>query len=499
MVRLPSFSSESAKYHINVLKKLRRRTERNLSRQERIDVLRVYFTLISENHLTAVARTATLLGRCRKVVYAIVNEWKNAYYNPFVGSQRFDEAVRPKGNHGNTVSKPTTVPNSPAMRMIIRDYIREKRVKHERVTATQVTNFLIDSGYIVREWSENTVINRKNWLSALRSVQRYLRQKGFARGRKARSVSMGYKYVAWRNRYVRTIMKNRALPEKNRMLEVYLDESYIHHHYSRSEYSLFDPTDAIYEEPRKPHKGRRYCFCSAIEHNSSAKKTRIIPESTWIFCPQQRSAHHGDYHKNFDGNNFVQWFKDKLLPNLSGPSLIILDNASYHKTKANTVPKPSKMRKMEIIGKLKELGVPIAEDVSAVEARFALRQYIYDNIKPEISYIAEDHGHKIIWTPPYYCELQPIELVWAEVKGQVGRLYSNETTLEDVKARLLDQFKRLESENGRALLQRIVEHSGKFLFKYFDETREDDNEQDSRGETTSSESSISSVESTDSN
>lgn len=170
--------------------------------------------------------------------------------------------------------------------MNIRDYVRNKRINHELVAATQVTNYLINSGFMVREMSEDTATNRRIWLSAMRAVQRYLWQKGFCRGQKARNVYMSYKYVVWGNRYGRTILKNRALLEENQLLEVYLDESYIHNHYSRSEYSLFDPTDELYKELRKSHKGHRYCFCSFIEHNSKMKQTRIIPDSTWIFCPQ---------------------------------------------------------------------------------------------------------------------------------------------------------------------------------------------------------------------
>lgn len=76
------------------------------------------------------------------------------------------------------------------------------------------------------------------------------------------------------------------------------------------------------------------------------------------------------------------------------------------------------MRKIEIMEKLKELGVTIEDDASAAEARVAKRQYIFDNVRSQISSMAEQFGQKIARTPSYYCELQPIELVWAEVKGQ---------------------------------------------------------------------------------
>ncbi|ETV98764.1 hypothetical protein H310_08831, partial [Aphanomyces invadans] len=46
-------------------------------------------------------------------------------------------------------------------------------------------------------------------------------------------------------------------------------------------------------------------------------------------------------------------------------------------------------------------------------------------------------GHTIVYTPPHHSDLQPIELVWAIVKGEVGRRYDNETKFADVK--LIDE------------------------------------------------------------
>ena len=54
--------------------------------------------------------------------------------------------------------------------------------------------------------------------------------------------------------------------------------------------------------------------------------------------------------------------------------------------------------------------------------------------------IAKQYGHEVFYTPPYYCELQPIEGVWAVVKGEVARsgLHPN---LLSVRNTLLGAFK----------------------------------------------------------
>jgi len=47
------------------------------------------------------------------------------------------------------------------------------------------------------------------------------------------------------------------------------------------------------------------------------------------------------------------------------------------------------------------------------------------------------HGHQVFFTPPYHCELQPIEGVWAVVKGEIGP----HLNLLDVRNKLLKAFK----------------------------------------------------------
>ncbi|XP_031338724.1 uncharacterized protein LOC116182006 [Photinus pyralis] len=40
----------------------------------------------------------------------------------------------------------------------------------------------------------------------------------------------------------------------------------------------------------------------------------------------------GDYHGEMNRENFLHWFEKQLLVNLEEPSVIVLDNASYHNT-----------------------------------------------------------------------------------------------------------------------------------------------------------------------
>ena len=74
----------------------------------------------------------------------------------------------------------------------------------------------------------------------------------------------------------------------------------------------------------------------------------IDPHSYQVWCGlsvHKKSLHQGNYHKVFNGENFVAWWHNQLLPNFNSPSLIILDIAKYHLVKAPDTPKPNQMKK----------------------------------------------------------------------------------------------------------------------------------------------------------
>jgi hypothetical protein len=64
----------------------------------------------------------------------------------------------------------------------------------------------------------------------------------------------------------------------------------------------------------------------------NADKAGLVEGTIWAFCPQKPEDHKGDYHKVFHSKNFIAWGRGQLLPNLKQPSLIMIDNAKYHKT-----------------------------------------------------------------------------------------------------------------------------------------------------------------------
>ena len=84
------------------------------------------------------------------------------------------------GRSGNRSSKDTRIPDTKAVQIRIRDFVRGKRAKRERVTARQVLDFLAGEGLIAVEKNAEGVMDPKAFATAYRNVRRWL-QKNWSR------------------------------------------------------------------------------------------------------------------------------------------------------------------------------------------------------------------------------------------------------------------------------------------------------------------------------
>jgi hypothetical protein len=96
-----------------------------------------------------------------------------------------------------------------------------------------------------------------------------------------------------------------------------------------------------------------------------------------------------------------------------------MDGARYHKRRVEQVPS-SNAKKDAIIAWLISAGIEVPENSSKAE----LYELVKQN-KSKVPFmcveIAKRYYHNLFYTPPYHCELQPIEGVWSTVKGEVAR------------------------------------------------------------------------------
>jgi transposase len=144
------------------------------------------------------------------------------------------------------------------------------------------------------------------------------------------------------------------------------------------------------------------------------------------------NAKDGDYHQEMNESTFLSWFENQLMPALKSPSVIVLDNTSYHNIKTEETVVPTfNQRKVVLQDYLSKHNIPFQP--------LETKKQLYEKIKFKkplsvfkTDQIANLHGHEVLRTPVRHCELNPIELIWSQVKGFVAE---NNTTfrLKDVK------------------------------------------------------------------
>lgn len=146
---------------------------------------------------------------------------------------------------------------------------------------------------------------------------------------------------------------------------------------------------------------------------SAGNSDGFVEDASLIFASRKKTD---DYHDNMDANLFMKWFSEKLLPNLKRPSIIILDNASYHCRLKEKIPNRN-ANKDEIVQFLTDRNIECSLNMMKVEL-LQLLETVKNAVSKrfEIDELAYHAGHRTLRLPPYHCQFNPIELVWANCK-----------------------------------------------------------------------------------
>ncbi|XP_076037484.1 uncharacterized protein LOC143022948 [Oratosquilla oratoria] len=218
--------------------------------------------------------------------------------------------------------------------------------------------------------------------------------------------------VASRNKYLQEIELNRTC--ENPRPEVYLDETWVNH-----------STCTTQCRTNKEEEG------FIIVHAGGAQG--FIPGALLMF--ESKLGNKFDYHDSMNSDTFKQWFVDQLLPNIPERSLIVLDNAHYHCALVNQVPSLT-TQKVDIVKWLTENSIPHDSTSSRPELLYLAKLHKKRLQRYEIDELAMAEGHKVLRLPPYYCQLNPIELIWIRMKEEIKRICSdtdqNFTGIEEV-------------------------------------------------------------------
>lgn len=168
--------------------------------------------------------------------------------------------------------------------------------------------------------------------------------------------------------------------------------------------------------------------------------------------------------------NFLQYLKYDLIPHLKQPSLIIMDNASYHTALPSDAPKNlHKLTRQQLIDTLRGF----QQEASSTELRTVLANRLKvwrdTNIPPAAVTLLKDHGHQVLFTPPRLCELQPIERIFGILKGRVGRRHFAGLEFAETRTMLEEEIERLHKErhhNGKPLVEAVIDASFREVERY---------------------------------
>ncbi|KAL0861408.1 hypothetical protein ABMA27_008952 [Loxostege sticticalis] len=123
-----------------------------------------------------------------------------------------------------------------------------------------------------------------------------------------------------------------------------------------------------------------------------------------------------DYHEEMNAAVFKDWFTTQLLPSLSEPSIIIMDNAPYHSVQVDKAPASNEKKSVHVAW-LERQGIEANMELMKPELEKLVKKNKEEKIRYEIDDLAQANGHQVLRLPPYHCQYNAIELIWAQIKG----------------------------------------------------------------------------------
>ena len=197
---------------------------------------------------------------------------------------------------------------------------------------------------------------------------------------------------------------------------VYLDETWINANHTHTKEWVAD--DGNLGRVIPTGRGQRLILLNAVDRVSG-----FLPGCKLLY--KSHSTDGRDFHSEMNSEIFEDWVEHNLLPALTQPSCVIMDNASYHSRICPDTKVPTlSSRKTEMTAWLEKHNIPFNKDLLKPE----LYRIILQN-KPEKKRIVDEmilsHGHLILRLPPYHCDLNPIELLWGIIKNDIGQRNSS--------------------------------------------------------------------------
>ena len=323
----------------------------------------------------------------------------------------------------------------------------------------------------------------------VRTLHRNLKALGFhyGKGNRRNLLHDSQGTIDYRNVYLEKRLNNLQRNGLPIAAEVFLDESYCHlDHHAR--FTWVPAKGVVNERGRKPMLvifGAFVVFCqdSQLEAKLVRESVLIWPvkgqqrgisrrgraaadDELWRTVPDfvrecQIAPDFHDYHGNFTADLFERLFTNLCctLREDYGVCHIHMDGAKYHVRKVDPQPTTStRLTDIRAWLERKDAAVPLQENGAAL-TKLKLLEFVKTLKIPPVyaSYeIAQTHGHVIMKTPPYHCELQPIEQVWGIVKNKIAAAPNIDETELSLRNRLLELFAAITPKQLQGAWKKMI-------------------------------------------
>jgi len=325
-----------------------------------------------------------------------------------------------------------------------------------------------------------------------RTMLRWLHELGYVYGAKR---FVGAVKPACRHARMRAFIRQYATAlraqQDGEAVVVDMDESYVLTRHC-GKFLWYSPSSPTTNEVQGDDSGgRRLMIVHAMTRDGMLERpgavatnllTERVPTAELIF--ETLGADSSDYHSAMDGNRFLLWLRNRLLPAFEARypdkrMYLVLDNAAYHHVHGADWITPSQMNVTECVSFLQHHGVKsITAERDGAQFIFTAATFGQRSKKktpapsrPELQTAVSAHlethpeinrteveklmtaaGHTLVYTPPFAPEVQPIELAWALAKQTVARQAVTNRSLETLREQAEAALSGITAEQCRSFI-----------------------------------------------
>jgi hypothetical protein len=244
--------------------------------------------------------------------------------------------------------------------------------------------------------------------------------------------------------YIQQIRKYR---EEKRPI-IFLDETWYDTHDVVKKGITDGSSNCVLNIP--PSRGKRIIVLHAENKNGWIPGALLLSAKNIANCS-------ADYDQDMDGALFETWFKHQLLPNVPCNSVIVMDNARYHSRHLSKKPNQN-TKKEDILNCIRanQIEVP-AGKTTKKELIKIINQSANISVKYVCDTMAERNGHRVLRLPPYYCVLNPIEMMWSTLKTAIRRHNTSPNLSAGVVDLIRNEVQNVKCNAWKNCVQHVIE------------------------------------------